>query len=129
MNTKEKTTIDEIAFWFQKNPIIMLLFGVAAIMWTFGGSAQFKAGICICSGIINVLTGLGDRYGKLRIGNVANMGQMLALIGMFAAVIGIFNMGGNPSAWLPLTSFATGIVAIVAFTWIKLREKQLNKND
>ena len=115
-----KSFIDEFVSWFQKNTVVMFLFGIAAVIGAFAGAAQFKSGICICSGLINVLTGLGDRYVKLRVGNFANMGQMLALIGMFAAVIGIFNMGGNPSAWLPVTSFATGLVAIVAFVWGKI---------
>jgi hypothetical protein len=61
----DKTLIDEMASWFQDHTIIMFLLGLVAIIWSFGGSAQFRAIICVCSGIVNLLSGMNQRYRSL----------------------------------------------------------------
>jgi hypothetical protein len=116
----EETFIDKISSWLQSHPILMLLLGALAIIWSFGGSARYQAFLCISSGLVIFFTGLHERYYRIRIGRIASMRNLLEIFGLWPIMIGIFNIDGNPSFLLPYTSFATGLVAIFAFIMTKI---------
>ena len=106
---------DRLVEWLASHPLVMAVIGLLALLTSFSGEPQLQAVLCVCSGAVNTLTSLANRFQK----SLSNL--LLFFVGMWAAVIDLFNIDGNPSFLLPYTSFATGAVAIGTYLVIKIK--------
>jgi hypothetical protein len=107
--------LDTALSWLQRHSFIMMLSGLVAFILAFFESPQFQAYACIISGAINLFTGFDPLYQEISIGKIANVQNLLVVVGFWSGMVGVFNYDGNPSIFLPYASFFTGSSGIVAY--------------